>query len=139
MADPTLVNGQITDAATQTNVKILGESPGQALGTVYQVMAHTVGIGMQNAVAAQQQQTTLSGATATQGINLLFTMDPASAAVSTQNLLTGNALASSLSELSASLASNQQIVKTAQSTPSASSNTIPGAGQPPQQPLQPAG
>ena len=55
MADPTLVNGQITDAVTQTNVKVLGEAPAQALGTLYQVMSHAVGMSIQNAVAAQQQ------------------------------------------------------------------------------------
>ncbi|MEM7049615.1 MAG: RebB family R body protein [Acidobacteriota bacterium] len=117
MADPTLVNGQITDAVTQTNVKILGEAPGEALAMVYQVMAHTVGIGMQNAASAQQQMTTLSSAATTQGVNLLFTMDPASASVSTQELLTGNSLAQELASLNATLSSNQQAAKTAQSTP----------------------
>ena len=117
MADPTLVNGQITDAVTQTNVKILGDAPGQALGTVYQVMAQTVGAGMQNATAAQQNMTALSQAATTQGINLLFSMDPASAAVSTQELLSGNSLAQQLAQLNATLAANQQQSKTAQSTP----------------------
>lgn len=113
MADPTLVNGQITDAVTQSNVKILGEAPGQALATVYQVMAHSVGLGMQNAVAAQQQMNTLSSAVTTQGVNLLFSMDPASTAVSTQQLLSGNTLATTLAQLQATLAANQQSAKTA--------------------------
>jgi hypothetical protein len=32
MAYPTAVNGQITDAVTQTNVKITGENPAQVDG-----------------------------------------------------------------------------------------------------------
>jgi len=43
------VNGQITDAVTQTNVKVLGESPAQALSVVYQTMAHSLSLSMQNA------------------------------------------------------------------------------------------
>jgi hypothetical protein len=117
MANTTLVNGQITDAVTQANVKVLGDAPGQAMATIYQVMAHSTGMGMQNAVAAQQQIGTLSAATTTQGVNLLFSMDPASAAVSTQDLLSGNSLATMLAGLQAAVSSNQQFVKTAQSTP----------------------
>lgn len=74
MADPTLVNGQITDAVTQADVKLLGDAPGQALATVYQVMAHSVGIGMQNAVAAQQQMNTIAAATTAQGVNLIYSI-----------------------------------------------------------------
>jgi len=121
MADPTLVNGQITDAVTQTNVKILGEAPGQALGTLYQVMAHSVGIGMQNATTAQQNGTTLGQAVAAQGVSLIYTLDVAADAVSTQQILTGNSLAQLLAELNATLAANQQIVKSAISTPVAPS------------------
>lgn len=113
MADPTLVNGQITDAVTQTNVKILGEAPGHAMAMVYQTMAQAVGIGMQNATAAQQSMTTLSQAATVQGINLLFSMDPASAATSTQKLLTGNSMAQQLAQLNATIAALQQQSKTA--------------------------
>lgn len=51
MAD--LVNTQITDAITQTNVKVLGEAPAQSMGMVYQTMAHSLSLSMQNAVVAQ--------------------------------------------------------------------------------------
>lgn len=117
MANTTLVNGQVTDAVTQANVKVLGDAPGQAMATIYQVMAHTTGMGMQNAVTAQQQLSTLSQATTTQGVNLLFSMDPASAAVSTQDLLSGNSLATMLAGLQAAVSTNQQLSKTAQTTP----------------------
>ena len=36
MAMPTPVNGMITDAVTQTNVKVLGEAPAMAMGAIYQ-------------------------------------------------------------------------------------------------------
>ncbi|HSF42184.1 MAG TPA: RebB family R body protein [Thermoanaerobaculia bacterium] len=115
MADPTLVNGQITDAVTQANVKVLGDAPAQAMGTLYQVMSHSVGIGMQNATSAQQNLTTLSAAATTQGVNLLYSMDPAAAAVSTQQILTGNSLAQELAQLNATLVSMRQNGSTAQS------------------------
>lgn len=53
MADNTPVNSQITDAVTQTNVKVLGEAPAQALAALYQTMAHSISLSMQNAMQAQ--------------------------------------------------------------------------------------
>jgi Killing trait len=75
MADPTLVNGQITDAVTQANVKVLGDAPAMALGTVYQVLAQATGLSMQNAVNAQQQMNVLNQAVTTQGVSLLYSLD----------------------------------------------------------------
>jgi hypothetical protein len=51
MADS--VNSQVTDAVTQTNVKVVGEAPSQAMGLVYQTMAHSISLAMQNAMQAQ--------------------------------------------------------------------------------------
>lgn len=51
MADT--VNAQITDAVTQANVSVLGESPAQSMGMVYQTMAHAMSLLMQNSVASQ--------------------------------------------------------------------------------------
>jgi hypothetical protein len=36
MTDPTTVNSQITDSVTQTNTKVIGETPAQAMGDLYQ-------------------------------------------------------------------------------------------------------
>lgn len=89
MADPTLVNGQITDATqpgssgvnsqvtdavTQANVKVLGDAPAMAMGTVYQAMAQSVGLSMQNAVSAQAQMTAIAQAATAQGINLIYSV-----------------------------------------------------------------
>ncbi|EWY38408.1 RebB like protein [Skermanella stibiiresistens SB22] len=86
MADPTLVNGQITDSVTQANVKVLGDAPAQALGTLYQVMAQSMGLSMQNAVANQQNMSTIDTAVTTQGVNLIYTMDVAADAVGTSEI-----------------------------------------------------
>lgn len=49
----TAVNEQITDAVTQTNVKVLGEAPAQSMAMVYQTLAHSISLAMQNAQQAQ--------------------------------------------------------------------------------------
>ncbi|MEN1696009.1 RebB family R body protein, partial [Pseudomonas aeruginosa] len=41
MSFPTAVNNQITDAVTQSNVKVIGEAPAMALGSIFQTMAHS--------------------------------------------------------------------------------------------------
>ncbi|NBB65601.1 MAG: RebB like protein [Caulobacterales bacterium RIFOXYB1_FULL_67_16] len=53
MAADTPVNAQVTDAVTQTNVKVLGEAPAQSMALVYQSMAHSISLAMQNAQQAQ--------------------------------------------------------------------------------------
>lgn len=42
MAFPTAVNDQITDAVTQANVKVVGESPAMAIGNLYQTISSNV-------------------------------------------------------------------------------------------------
>lgn len=54
MAMPTPVNGQITDAVTQTNVSVLSEAPAMAMGSLYQSLAHSLSLMYANAVNAQQ-------------------------------------------------------------------------------------
>ncbi len=54
MADPTAVNAQITDAVTQTNVKVVAEAPAQAIAALYQIASHSAGLSLQNAVYSQQ-------------------------------------------------------------------------------------
>jgi len=53
MAADTPVNSQVTDAVTQTNVKVLGEAPAQSMALVYQSLAHSISLAMQNAQQAQ--------------------------------------------------------------------------------------
>ncbi len=51
MADQ--VNGQITDAVTQSNVKVLGEVPAFSMGMVYQTMAHSLSLVMESSGLVQ--------------------------------------------------------------------------------------
>lgn len=70
MAD--IVNPQITDAVTQSNLSTLGDGPAMAMGSVYQSLAHSLGILFENAVAAQQQQAVLAQAATNVGVMQLY-------------------------------------------------------------------
>lgn len=71
MAFPTAVNDQITDAITQSNIKVIGEAPAFAMGAIYQSMA----ILFENAIAAQRQQNVLAQAAANQGVMQIYSID----------------------------------------------------------------
>ncbi len=86
MAFPTAVNDQITDAVTQSNIKVIGEAPAFAMGAIYQSIAHSTGILFENAVAAQQQQNTLAQAAATQGVMQIYSIDTTAAAGATEKV-----------------------------------------------------
>ncbi|WBX96332.1 RebB family R body protein [Chryseobacterium gambrini] len=83
----TKVNGQITDAVTQANVKVLGEAPAMAMGNLYQAMAHSTGILFQNAVSAQNQQNILAQAATTQGVMQIYSIDTVADAISITKIL----------------------------------------------------
>jgi hypothetical protein len=86
MADPVTVNPMVTDAVTQSNVKVVGESPAMAISTLYQSMAHSTGILFENAVAAQQQQNILAQAAANQGVMQIYSMDTMAGAGATEKV-----------------------------------------------------
>ena len=86
MSFPTSVNDQITDAVTQSNVKVLGEAPAMALGSVYQTMAHSTGILFENAISAQQQQNTLTQAAANMGVMQIYSVDTMADAAGTEKV-----------------------------------------------------
>lgn len=116
MADPTLVNGQITDAVTQSNVKVLADAPAEALAMVYQTMGHTVGLGMQNAASAQQQMNTINQTVTTQAAGLLMSMDTAASARATETVFSGNDVSQQIMSLLAAVAGGQEASKTAGAT-----------------------
>lgn len=87
--DPS-VNPIITDAITQVNVKVLGESPAMAMGHLYQTMAQATGLAFQNAVAAQQQMTATAQAATVTGIQQLYSFDTISTAIADSTLQTSN-------------------------------------------------
>ncbi len=72
MADVTPVNGQITDAVTQTNVKVVAEAPAQAIASLYQVASHAAGLSLQNAVQSQQSLNQISTAIVSKAVALIM-------------------------------------------------------------------
>lgn len=76
MAEPTAVNGQITDAVSQANVKVLGDAPAMAMGSVYQALAHSIGILFENAASAQQQDNDVARAVTTKCVQALTGAPP---------------------------------------------------------------
>ncbi len=83
MAIPTAVNGQITDAVTQSNVKILGDAPAMAMGAIFQSLAHSTGILYENATSSQQQLAIAAQAATNQGVIQIYSVDTMAGAVST--------------------------------------------------------
>ncbi|GAB2800431.1 RebB family R body protein [Dyella kyungheensis] len=83
------VNSQITDAVTQTNVKVVAEAPAMAMGSIYQTMAHSTGILFENAVAAQQQQNSLSQAAANQGVMQIYSLDTTATGAASEKVAQG--------------------------------------------------
>lgn len=71
MANDTPVNSQITDAVTQTNVKVLGEAPAQAMATLYQVASQAAGIAIANANSNQQNLNALNPSIVAQAIKII--------------------------------------------------------------------
>lgn len=67
------VNSQVTDAVTQTNVKVIGESPAMSMGTLHQTVAHSTGIGFYNAVQAQASAPVSASTMSTVNVQALMT------------------------------------------------------------------
>ena len=86
MANYTAVNSQITDAVTQANVKVMGEAPAMAMGSLFQTMAHSTGILFENAVSAQQQQNTLAQAGSNMGVMQIYSVDTMADAAATEKV-----------------------------------------------------
>ena len=70
MAFPTAVNDQITDAVTQSNVKVLGDAPAQAMSSLYQATAQAMANAAHNAVSQQQATDALREALTTAAIRM---------------------------------------------------------------------
>lgn len=67
------VNPQVTDPVTQANVKVLGDAPTQAMGSLYQTMSQSTGIAYQN--AESQQSVYSQPSTTDQNVPLLYSVD----------------------------------------------------------------
>ena len=88
MAFPTSVNSQITDAVTQSNVKVLGDAPAVAMGNLYQATAQALSNAAHNATTAQQQANVKAQAATTKGVAMLYSLDTAATGIATKKILT---------------------------------------------------
>ncbi|MBW8813070.1 MAG: RebB family R body protein [Caulobacterales bacterium] len=86
MAIPTPVNGMITDAVTQANVKVLGDAPAMAMGAIYQSLAHSTGILYENAASSQQQLAIAGQAATNQGVIQIYSVDTMAGAVAASKI-----------------------------------------------------
>ena len=103
MAEENPVNGQITDAVTQANVTVLGQSPAQAVANFYQITAQSLGLSMQNSVASQQHMNTLNLSVVTQAADSIMGIESAVTARAVNEVLSDDNLAQSVEEMKAAL------------------------------------
>lgn len=68
------IHPQITDAVSQTSVKVLGLAPAMALAGLYQTLANSVALASMNAVTAQQQMNMAQQAATTEEVALLLSI-----------------------------------------------------------------
>lgn len=87
MAFPTAVNDQITDSVTQANVKVLGDAPAMAMGSLFQATAQALSNSGHNATTAIQQSAITAQAATTMGVATLYALDTASTGKATQAIL----------------------------------------------------
>ncbi len=109
MAIPTPVNGQITDAVTQANVKVVAEAPAMAMGAIYQALAHSTGILYENAVGSQQQLAIAAQAATNQGVIQIYSVDTMAGAVATSKIAKSDVPDNMLNILAALRASTAQL------------------------------
>ncbi|MBL9101225.1 MAG: RebB family R body protein [Myxococcales bacterium] len=88
MAFPTSVNDQITDSVTQANVKVLGDAPAVAVGSLFQATAQALANAAHNATNSQQQSYVTAQAATTMGVTTLLSIDTASTGMATKAILT---------------------------------------------------
>lgn len=91
MSDESYVNSQITDAIGQTSLSVVGEAPAEAVGILYQQMAHSIGLAMQNVISQQQHSYSIHNAITLAASRQLITSDPAAAARASQALINDSA------------------------------------------------
>jgi len=84
------VNVGIIDAVTATNVKVVAESPAMAMGTLYQTLAHSTGILMENSVTASRNADMVGLTAATMGSIQIYSIDTISDAISVAQIIAAN-------------------------------------------------
>jgi hypothetical protein len=87
MANPTAVNGQITDSVTQANTMVLGDAPAVAMGNLFQATAQALANAAHNATTSQQQSNITAQAATTMGVATLYAIDTATTGIATADIL----------------------------------------------------
>ena len=64
-ADDSTVNSQVVDSVNTSNTVLLGNSPSQSMSMINAVLAETLGMGMYNAISAQQNAQMIGTASTT--------------------------------------------------------------------------
>lgn len=72
MPDETTVAGQITDAVTQTNVKVLSDAPADAVANLFIASAQATGQLLANATYAQNQSAISAQAATAASVSFLL-------------------------------------------------------------------
>ncbi|KFI10728.1 glycerol-3-phosphate dehydrogenase [Vibrio coralliilyticus] len=86
MAFPTAVNSQITDSISQVNTKVLGDAPAVATGNFMLATSQALSNAAHNATSGQQNNGVTAQAALVQGVNTMFAMDVAAAAVGSERI-----------------------------------------------------
>ncbi|AUJ69814.1 RebB family R body protein [Pseudoalteromonas sp. NC201] len=81
MAFPTAVNSQVTDSVSQTNAKVLGDSPALATSKLMLAVSQALSNAAYNAINVQQNNNVTAQAALTQGVNTLMNVDTAASMV----------------------------------------------------------
>lgn len=96
MAKNTRMNSQITDAVSQSNLQTLGSAPAGSMGMLYQMLAQSTGMSMQNLVANQQHKNSIGSAVITGAVSTLLSLNTATNGKATTHILRANPVAQSL-------------------------------------------
>ena len=83
MAQPTALNDQVTDAVTQSNASVLGESPAVSMSTLYQSLAHSTAILYESAVGNFQRLGIAGQAVTNLGAIQMYSISSMAGAVAT--------------------------------------------------------
>lgn len=105
----------VIDSVVDANLKNLGDAPAIAMGSLFQTSTQNLDLAAKNAIANQQRMNEIGAAATTLSINKLINMDPGEA--SAINTVNSGEIAKALSQLGASVAGLQQMMKGAQTTP----------------------
>ncbi len=90
MAYPTPVNGQITDAVTQSNVSVVAQAPAIATANMYQSASHSISILYENAVQTQRNSAISAQASSNQGVIQIYTAGTMAGAMATVKIAQSN-------------------------------------------------